>query len=85
MSISKHQLYIHGEDVSYSDYMKFEIRDDLTGTDKDKYSYGYQVVKTPAVYGWVMLRCVDVRAKGADPQGRPSWWPNPYLFDENGF
>ena len=85
MSISKHQFYIHGEDVSYSDYMKCEIRDDLTGTNQSKYSYGYQVVKTPAVYGWVMLRCVDVRAKGADPRGRPSWWPNPYLFDENGF
>lgn len=83
MGIAQYQFYIKGEDVSYFESVRCVMEEELSGNDKSKYFQGCQVVKTPMSFGWAKQYCVDVRIWGADPKGRPSWWPNPYLFGEN--
>jgi hypothetical protein len=47
----------------------------------ENYGAGYQVAeRIEQDINWAKTYCVDVRSMGADPHGRPLWWPNPYLY-----
>ena len=81
MGITQHQLYISEEDVNYFDYYRCDVGIGLPDSDKEKYLLGYQVaISTPMGREWAPAECVDVTVLGADPNGRPSWWPNPYIY-----
>ncbi len=81
MGITEYQLYISEKEVNYFDYFRCDVGKELPGSDKDKYLMGYQVaINTPMGREWAPAECVDVTVLGADPNGRPSWWPNPYLY-----
>ena len=79
MDVDYRQVYIATEDVNYIPaYLCSETNE---GTAYDNYREGKQV---SGQYGhhtyWADLKCVDVREWDADPNGRPEWWPNPYLY-----
>ena len=58
-----------------------DIGKDPAGSYLDKYAAGFQVSdKTEQSVEWAKIGCVDVRSWQANPTGRPSWWPNPYLY-----
>lgn len=81
MGIAKHQLYISEDEVFYLDDYDCDAGDGPDGNNMDKYSAGYQVSdKVETKVEWARVRCVDVRTLKADPHGRPSWWPNPYIY-----
>lgn len=81
MGIDRYQLYISEEDVVYIDTYRCDMGKDPDGSYMYKYSEGFQVSDvTPVSIEWARIGCVDVREKRADPLGRPSWWPNPYLY-----
>jgi hypothetical protein len=83
MGVVQRHLYISEGEVDYVDHDRCDIGKDLPGSNKDKYLAGYQVaISTPMGMEWARIECVDVTARKADPRGRPSWWPNPYLYDE---
>ena len=72
MGVSMHQLYIPTEEVVYVDKFDCEFGNAPDGTYREKYMAGFQI--------WAKGECVDVTWLGANPQGRPDWWPNPYLY-----
>lgn len=81
MGISERQLYISEKEVSYFENFRCEVGIGLPESDKEKYLAGYQVaISTPMGREWAPTECVDVTLLGADPNGRPSWWPNPYIY-----
>ena len=81
MGIVKRQLYISEDEVFYLDNYSCDIGKEPAGSNMDKYAAGFQVSdKTENSVEWAKSRCVDVRTLKADPMGRPSWWPNPYLY-----
>lgn len=83
MGVAQRHLYISEREVDYVDHNLCDIGKDLPGSNKDKYLAGYQVaIHTPLGMEWARIECVDVTARKANPRGRPSWWPNPYLYDE---
>ena len=81
MGISGRQLYISEKEISYFENFRCEVGIGLPESDKEKYLAGYQVaISTPMGREWAPAECVDVTLLGADPNGRPSWWPNPYIY-----
>ena len=82
MAVDQQQLYISEEEVFYLDTSICDQGKDPAGSHLDKFAAGFQVCdKTPdGVLEWARSKCVDVRNFKADPLGRPSWWPNPYLY-----
>ena len=89
MAVAQRQLFIDEEDVFYLNNSICDLGKDPEGSYLDKYIAGFQVAdKTETSIEWAKEKCVDVRALKADPMGRPSWWPNPYLYyqlDYEGF
>ena len=89
MAVAQRQLFIDEEDVFYLNNSICDLGKDPEGAPLDKYLAGFQVAdKTETNIEWAKEKCVDVRALKADPMGRPSWWPNPYLYyqlDYEGF
>ena len=87
MGVTRKHLYISNDEVGYLNKFDCRVGQDPQGSNKDKYSAGFQIsnimVEGNNVYvEWAMRECVDVTMKKADPKGRPSWWPNPYLTYE---
>lgn len=85
MGVAYHQLYIDGNDVAYLDVYNCLYGEDPAGAYKNKYFEGFQIASLMEQNGmlfieWARTPCVDVSSFGADPHGRPSWWPNPYLY-----
>lgn len=82
MAVAQRQLFISEEEVFYLDTSICDIGKEPAGSNHDKFIAGFQVSdKTPdGVLEWARIKCVDVRYWKADPMGRPSWWPNPYLY-----
>ena len=81
MAVAQRQLYINEEEVFYLNASICDLGKDPEGSYLDKYLAGFQVAdKTETNIEWAKEKCVDVRALKADPMGRPSWWPNPYLY-----
>lgn len=85
MGVSHAHLYISNDEVSYLNKFDCKVGQAPEGSNKDKYSAGFQIsnIMTEGnnVYvEWAKRECVDVTMKKADPEGRPSWWPNPYLY-----
>ena len=81
MGVAQRHLYISEKEVDYVNHDRCEIGKDLPTSNKDKYLAGYQVaINTPMGMEWARIECVDVTARKANPRGRPSWWPNPYLY-----
>ena len=81
MGVSQEQLYISEEEVFYQNNYICDTGTGPNGSYLDKYYAGYQVCEYDKGFMmWSTIKCVDVRRLGADPQGRPSWWPNPYLY-----
>lgn len=81
MGVAHAQLYIPEEEVVYIDSYSCDIGKDPAGSYLDKYAAGFQVSdKTEQSVEWAKIGCVDVRSWQANPTGRPSWWPNPYLY-----
>jgi hypothetical protein len=76
------QLYISEKDVFYVDNYICDAGKDPAGSYLDKFAAGFQVcdVLFDKSLEWAKIGCVDVRHYNADPQGRPSWWPNPYKY-----
>ena len=78
MNVAQRQLYISADEVAYVDKMDCAHGQAPEGGNRDKFKAGFQVCDdTPT---WARIECVDVTKLGADPQGRPDWWPNPYLY-----
>ena len=78
MNVSQRQLYISTDEVAYVNKFDCEFAGEPAGGNRDKFKAGFQVCDdTPT---WAKGECVDVTWLGADPKGRPSWWPNPYLY-----
>lgn len=81
MGVSRYHLYIDEKDVFHVDNYLCDLGKDPEGSSKDKYMAGFQVAdKVETSVEWARVGCVDVRTLRADPYGRPSWWPNPYLY-----
>lgn len=85
MGVAYKQLYISSKDVFYEAEHECKEGKDPDGTYQEKYEAGYQVgsverMGTELMIIWVRKHCADVREMGADPSGRPEWWPNPYLY-----
>ena len=82
MGVACAQLYIPTEEVNYVESTNCDSGEGPEGKMIDKYAAGYQIAEffEPSDYIWAKSRCVDVRSLGADPNGRPSWWPNPYIY-----
>ena len=78
MGVSQRQLYIPTEEVAYIDKFDCEFGSEPEGTYREKYMAGFQI--SDDSYIWAKGECVDVTWLGADPKGRPDWWPNPYLY-----
>ena len=85
MGVSQAHLYISNDEVSYLNKFDCKVGQAPEGSNKDKYSAGFQIsniiTEGNNVYvEWAKRECVDVTMKKANPEGRPSWWPNPYLY-----
>ena len=85
MGVSCNHLFISNEEVDYEGRFDCKIGKEPDGPDLDKYNAGFQISHYEVIGGileinWARRECVDVRTKMADPLGRPSWWPNPYLY-----
>lgn len=85
MGVAKHQLYISSDDVNYLDEFDCKEGEGPEGSNLENYLAGFQVSNImytglQYIIDWARMECVDVRKLLADPQGRPSWWPNPYLY-----
>lgn len=81
MAVAQHQLYISEEEIFYLDTSVCDVDMEPAGSNHDKYIAGFQIWdKTDNGVKWARIQCVDVRYWKADPIGRPSWWPNPYLY-----
>ena len=78
MNVSQRQLYISTDEVAYVNKVDCDFGGEPEGGNRDKFKAGFQVCDdTPT---WAKGECVDVTWLGADPKGRPDWWPNPYLY-----
>lgn len=78
MTVAQRQLYIPTEEVAYVNEMDCAFGQEPGGGNRDKFKAGFQTCDdTPT---WAKGECVDVTWLNADPQGRPAWWPNPYLY-----
>lgn len=85
MGVSYQQLFISNDDVFYEGRFDCKMGKDPEGSYLQKYNAGFQICNYEVVAGtvqidWAKKECVDVRAKMANPRGRPFWWPNPYLY-----
>ena len=81
MGISRYQLYVPENEVFYMDNNMCGVEQAPEGPNQEKYAAGFQVcLKELNTVEWARIKCVDVRTLQADPKGRPSWWPNPYLY-----
>lgn len=85
MGVAYHQLYIDGEEVFYEDVYECLHMKEPSGAYKIKYAAGFQIASLERNGGmleieWARFPCVDIRSCKANPTGRPSWWPNPYLY-----
>lgn len=79
MAVDYQHVYIASEDVNF--IPEFRCNETTGGTDYQNYADGLQVSSySGGKYYWADLKCVDVRHWGADPDARPDWWPNPYLY-----
>lgn len=88
MAVAQRQLYISEDEVFYFNNYSCDVGQEPDGSNMDKYAAGFQVWDKNEKAEWARVKCVDVRALKADPMGRPSWWPNPYLYyqlDYEGF
>lgn len=78
MTVSQSQLYIPTEEVAYVNKFDCAFGQEPAGGNRDKFKAGFQTCDdTPS---WARIECVDITKLSADPQGRPEWWPNPYLY-----
>lgn len=78
MNIAQQQLYISTDDVAYVSKLDCAHGQEPAGGNREKFKAGFQTCDdTPT---WARIECVDITKLGADPQGRPDWWPNPYLY-----
>ena len=81
MNVSKGRLYIPNSEVQYDKGFTcrtYEFEDAEPGA---IYSRGYQVAyyqamfMSPTIVRWTTRQCVDCRVFGADPNGKPDFWP----------
>ena len=87
MGIAQKQLYISSDEVCYLGKVDCKLGKEPEGSDADKYWAGFQISNIMdtgivLIVEWASKECVDVRSLKADIKGRPSWWPNPYLYDQ---
>lgn len=81
MEVAYHQLYISEEEVFYLNDTRCDSGMEPAGSNLDKFLAGFQVCDVVEnKVEWARTKCVDVRNLLANPTGRPSWWPNPYLY-----
>lgn len=83
LSVDSHQIYIAVEDVNYTYQSALLCHEEQANYSSHYYQYyteGKQVSKVITYAYFADLECVDVRYWGANPNGRPEWWPNPYLY-----
>lgn len=81
MGVTYRQLFISKDEVTYRDDASCDLGPRPGMKPEEIYAEGYQVAEVfDRDINWAKIRCVDVRSMGADPEGRPSWWPNPYLY-----
>ena len=85
MNVSKQRLYISTTEVQYEqDYVCIEYEPSFFQADSDKAIYfrGFRISyylappMGPTFIKWAAEKCVDCRAFGADPDGKPDFWPN---------
>ena len=85
MNVSKQRLYIPTTEVQYEqDYVCVQNEPSFFQADSDKsiYYMGFRISyylappMAPAIIKWAAEKCVDCRAFGADPDGKPDFWPN---------
>ena len=83
MGVAYAQLYISTDEVNYLQNFNCDSGEGPAGSAADKYIAGYQIAEffEPNTYVWAKVKCVDVRSLGANPKGRPDWWPNPYVYE----
>lgn len=78
MEVAQRQLYIPTDEVAYVKTFDCAHGQAPEGGNRDKFKAGFQTCDdTPT---WAKGECVDVTWLGGNPQGRPDWWPNPYLY-----
>ncbi|MBQ8674034.1 MAG: DUF4249 domain-containing protein [Bacteroides sp.] len=81
MGVAHARLFIDTKEVIYQKEVNCALATHLIGSPYDNYMAGYNIAYEAAgVYYWARKECVDVRSMDADPNGRPEWWPNPYLY-----
>ena len=80
LSVDYRQVYISFNDINYTYETAIQCAETSEGTPYDNWVAGKQVTRTEHGVFWADLKCVDVRYWGANPDGRPEWWPNPYLY-----
>ena len=80
MAVDYRQVYIAMKDINYTYETAIQCAETNDGTPYENYVAGKQVTRTEHGVFWADLKCVDVRYWGANPDGRPEWWPNPYLY-----
>lgn len=82
LNVSYKRLYIDKTEITYVPNPK---KCDF-GNEKSFREYweeGFQIAHYDELlmqYYWAREYCVDVRESRANPDGRPDWWPNPYLY-----
>lgn len=84
MNVSTKRMYISEREVNYEQDFKCGqySTDYFEGQDfKSLYYLGYRisfysaVPMSPPVIHWSEMQCVDCRVWGADPNGKPDFWP----------
>ena len=81
MGVAHYHLYISEEDVFFKNIDVCDSGKQPGPTYLDNYNAGFQISdKSETGIEWARRSCVDVRLWNADPMGRPSWWPNRYLY-----
>lgn len=85
MGIAYRQLYIPRDKIHYEENYQCDSGEEPEGDNKAKYVAGFQIgslvrAGSNVFIEWARVKCVDVNSLGANPTGRPAWWPNPYLY-----
>lgn len=85
MGVAYSQLYIPRDKINYQEDFKCDVGQEPSGDYEAKYVAGFQIgsmmrAGSEIFIEWARTKCVDVTSLGADPMGRPQWWPNPYLY-----
>lgn len=85
MGVAYYQLYIPEDKVHYLEDFRCDAGEEPSGKNEDKYAAGFQIgslerAGNEVIIEWARVKCVDVKSLGANPLGRPEWWPNPYLY-----